>query len=99
EAVVDARLDENPRARAAVLPRVVEDGVRRRCGRALEVGIREDHVGGLATELECHALDRPGGAAHPPLPDLGRAGEPDLRDARMLDEPRPADRALARAAF
>ncbi len=95
EAVVDARLDEDPRPRAAVLAGVVEDGVR--CGRrgALEVGVGEDDVGGLAAELERDPLDRPRSAPHHPLPDLGRAGEADLRHVRMLDEPRTHDRALA----
>ena len=37
----------------------------------------------------------PRGAAHHLLPDLGRAGEADLRDVRMLDQPLPDDGALA----
>ena len=37
----------------------------------------------------------PAAPLHHPPPDLGRAGEADLRDVRMLDEPRADDRALA----
>ena len=36
-----------------------------------------------------------GGAAHHLLPDLGRAGEADLGDVGMLDQPLPDDRARA----
>ncbi len=95
EAVVDGALDEDPRARAAVLARVVEHGVRRGGGGLLEVGVGEDDVGRLAAELERDALDRPRRAAHHLLPDLGRAGEADLGDVGVLDQPLPDDRALA----
>ena len=95
EAVVDGALDEDPRPRAAVLARVVEHGVRRGGGGLLEVGVGEDDVGRLAAELERDALDRPGRAAHHLLPDLGRAGEADLGDVGVLDQPLPDDRALA----
>ena len=44
EAVVGAPLDEDARARAAVLAGVVEDGVRRRRGGPLQVGVGEDDV-------------------------------------------------------
>ena len=96
EAVVDARLDEDPRARATILAGVVEDGVRRGGRCALEVGVGEHDVRGLAAELERDALDRAGCAAHHLLPDLGRPGEADLGDVRMLDQPRADDGALAR---
>ena len=64
-------------------------------GGLLQVGVGEDDVGRLAAELERDALDRRGGARHDPLPDLGRAGEADLGDVRMLDEPLADDRSLA----
>ena len=64
EAVVGGALDEDARAGAAVLAGVVEDGVRRRGGRALEIGVGEDDVGRLAAELERDALD----ASPPRLP-------------------------------
>src|SRR5207253_7125030 len=89
EAIVGRALDEDARARAAVLARVVEDGVRRSGRGLLEVGVGEDDVRGLAAELERDALDRRGGAGHHAPTDLGRAGEADLRAVRMLDEPLP----------
>ena len=95
EAVVGAALDEDARARAAVLAGVVEDGVRRGGRGLLEVGVGEDDVRGLAAELERDALDRRGGAFHHGAADLGRAGEADLRDVGMLDEALADDRALA----
>ena len=95
EAVVDGPLDEDPRAGATVLACVVEDGVRGGGGRLLQVGVREDHVGGLAAELEGDALDRRGGALHDAATDLGRAREADLGDVRMLDHPLADDGALA----
>ena len=64
EAVVGGALDEDPRARAAVLAGVVEDGVGRGRGGLLQVGVREDDVRRLAAELERDALDRPGRALH-----------------------------------
>src|SRR5439155_22725132 len=78
EPVVGRPLDEDPRTGAAVLARVVEDRVRRGRSGALEIGVGEDHVRGLAAELEGDALDRGGRALHDALPDLGRAGEADL---------------------
>ena len=59
---------------------------RRRRGR-LEVGVGEDDVGRLAAELERHALDRLRGARGDRAADLGRAGERDLGDVGVLDEP------------
>src|SRR5262249_34159749 len=76
KAVVRPALDEDPRARATVLTRVVEDGGRRRRGRPLQVGVAEDDGRRLAAELDRAALDRP---PRPPLhllTDLGGAGEP-----------------------
>jgi hypothetical protein len=50
-------LDEDPRARAAVLAALPNTPAAPR-GRRLQVGVGEDDVGGLAAELERHALDR-----------------------------------------
>ncbi len=86
EAVVHRFLDEDPRAGAAVLAGVAEHRARRCRGGALEVRVLEDHVGGLAAELEGHALDRLGGAFHHPAADLRRAGEADLGDVRVRDQ-------------
>ena len=63
------------------------------CGGALEVGVREHDVRRLAAQLERHALDRLGGARGDAAAHLGGAGEPDLRDVRVLHEPLPAHRA------
>ena len=95
ELVVDVPLDEDPRTGTAVLARVVEHRVGRRgCG-AIEVGVGEDHVRGLAAELERDALDRARRSAHHLAADLRRAGEPDLGHVRVLHEPAADDRALA----
>ena len=88
-------LDEDARAGAAVLAGVAEDGERRRGGGLLEVGVREDDVGRLAAELERHALDRLGRELADAASDLRRAGEGDLGDVRMLDDPLPDDTAGA----
>ena len=74
------------RAGAAVLPGVAEDRERRGGRGRLEVGVGEDHVGGLAAELEGDPLDRRGRALGDPAADLGRAGEGDLGDVGVLDE-------------
>ena len=44
-------LYQDARAGAAVLAGVVEDAAGRRGGGLFEVGVGEDHVGGLAAEL------------------------------------------------
>ncbi len=87
EAVQHRALDEDPRARAAVLAGVAEDGAGRARCRGLEVGVGEDHVRRLTAELERHALDRLRGARGDPAADLGRPSEGDLGDVRVGDEP------------
>jgi hypothetical protein len=49
------------RSSAAILAGVGEDRHRGGRRRSLEVSVGKDHVGGLAAELERHALDRGGG--------------------------------------
>ncbi len=95
EAVVDGTLDEDPRASAAVLACVVEDGVRRRGGGTFEIGVGEDDVRRLAPEFERDALDGRRRAFHDSTAHLGRAGEADLRDVRVLDQTPADNRALA----
>src|SRR5581483_5010091 len=95
EAVVRAALDENARARAAVLAGIVEDGIRGRGSRFLQVRVGEDDVGGLAAELERHALDRLRGALHDAPANLRAAREADLGDVRVLDEALADDGPLA----
>src|SRR5205814_6321257 len=82
-----ASLHEDPRARAAVLACVPEDGERRGGGRALEIRVGEDDVRRLAAELERDALDRLRRDLADPTPDGGRAREGDLRDVGVRDEP------------
>ena len=77
------------RERAAVLPGVTEDGDGRRRGRFLQVGVGEDHVRGLAAQLEGDALYGACGPCHDALADLRGTRKGDLGDVRMLDEPLP----------
>ena len=90
ERVERRALDEDARARAAVLAGVAEHRARRGRRGGLDVGVGEHDVGGLAAQLERHALDRLRGARGDRPPDLGRAGERDLGDVGVLDEPLPA---------
>ena len=92
---VDGFLDEDARARAAVLAGVVEHRVRRGRGCPLQIGVREDHVRRLAAELERDALDRRRRALHHLPADLRRAREADLGHVGVGDEPRAHDGALA----
>src|SRR5690606_6448744 len=85
ELVVDRLVDQEPRAGRARLARVVEDPAERAPGRGLEVRVGEDDVRRLAAQLERDRLHRFGRLAHDLLPDLGRARERDLVDARVAD--------------
>src|SRR6266567_3828475 len=60
--------------------------------RNFEIGVRKDHVGRLAAQLERDALDSPGGALHDPAADLGRAREADLGDVGVGDQALTDDR-------
>src|SRR5918993_907559 len=84
--VEDAPLDEDARAGAAVLAGVAEHGDGRRSGGLLQVGVGEDDVGGLAAELQRHALYGAGRAGHDAFTDLCGTRESDLGDVGMLDE-------------
>ncbi len=84
--VLRGLLHEQARARAAILAAVLEHGERRQAAGLLQVGVREHDAGALAAELERDALDRAGRLARDLDADLGRAGEADLADERMLDE-------------
>src|SRR5918994_2552409 len=87
ELVEGAFLDQEARAGAAVLTGVTEDGDGRRSGRFLQVCVGEDHVRGLAAQLQGDALYGACGPCHNPLADLRGTREGDLGDVRMLDEP------------
>src|SRR5256885_14944576 len=60
-------LDQDARARAAVLTRVTEHRQRRRGGGLVEVGVGEHDVRGLAAQLQRDALDRLRGQLADPL--------------------------------
>src|SRR5260370_188613 len=83
EPVIHRPLDEDSRARAAVLAGIAEHRRGRRRGRLLQVRVREDHVGRLAAQLERDPLDRAGRAFHDPDAHLGRTGEAHLDHVRM----------------
>src|SRR5215208_3781777 len=89
ELVEGAFLDQDARASAAILPGVTEDGDGRRSGGLLQVGVGEDHVRGLAAQLQGDALYGACGSCHNTLADLRRTSEGDLGDVRVLDEPLP----------
>src|SRR5215210_9324179 len=89
ELVEGALLDKDARAGAAILPGVTEDGDGRRSGGLLQVGVGEDHVRGLAAQLQSDALYGAGGAGHDALADLRGTRESNLRDVWVLDEPLP----------
>ena len=55
---------------------------------AIEVGVVEHDKRRLAAQLERQAFPGPGGRLADDAADLGRAGERDLVDARMIDERR-----------
>ena len=84
------RIRERAQQSWPALPKTAIGAARR--GRS-EVGVGEDDVGRLAAELERHPLDRRRGPGRDPAADLGRAGEGDLGDVGVLDEPLPADAA------
>ena len=87
EPVEHRALDQDPGPGAAVLPGVVEDR-RRRGGRGLlQVRVGEHDVRALAAQLQREPLDLGRAAAHDLLADLGRPGEHDLADQRVVDQP------------
>ncbi len=86
EGVVDAALDVDAVRADARLACVAELGGNHAVDRLVEVGVVEDHVRGVATELEREALDLVGRATDEILPDLGRPGERELANARVGEE-------------
>jgi len=76
-----APLDEHPRARAAVLPGVAEDGAREPVRGVAQVGVGEHDRRRLAAELERHLLDVARGSLPDVTPDGRRARERDLAHA------------------
>ncbi len=95
EAIERGPFDEDARPRAAVLARVAEHSKGRRRGGLFEIGVGENHVHGLAAQLQRHALDGLRGKRADSLADLGRARERNLGDVGVLDEPLANDAAGA----
>ena len=85
----DALLDEQPRAGAADVALVEEDAVDDPLDGLVERRVREDDVRGLAAELEGEALVGAGERALDALADVGRAGEGDLVDVRVVTSAAP----------
>ena len=79
-------LDVEPRARAAALPVIEEDGAGRAGNGGVEVGVVEDDVRRFAAEFERNFLQIAGGRLQDQLADFGRAGERDFVDIRMRRE-------------
>ena len=95
KSVIRAALHQDPRSCTAVLPGIVEDPVRGPGGCHLEVGVGEDHIGTLATELEGHPLDLLSTARHDLRAHLRRAGEAHLGHLLMSHKAPTHHRALA----
>src|SRR5215203_1776369 len=89
ELVEGAFLDQDARASAAILPGVTEDGYGRRSGGLLQVGVGEDHIRGLAAQLQGDALYGACGPCHDALADLRGTRESNLRNVWVLDDPLP----------
>src|SRR5437016_6516647 len=85
---MDAPLEEEPRAGAAHLARVRDEGPERPGHRLLEVRVGEDEVGRLPAELEREWQDAVGGEVRdlPAGPEGAREG--DLPDAAVRDDRR-----------
>jgi hypothetical protein len=76
-------------ARAADLPLVEPDGVDQAFDGAVDIGVVEDDVGGLAAQLEREGFARAGRRLADAAAHGGGAGEGDLGDAGMLDDRLP----------
>lgn len=97
ELVVDGLVDQDPRAGAAALPVVEVDAkVDPRDG-VVDVGVREDDVGRLTTQLQRDLLEVALGRRLQDLTaDQGRAREGDLVDIHVVRDGRTCDAAKAR---
>ena len=93
----DRFLHDQARAGAADLALVEPDGVDDAFDRAVEIRVVEDDEGRFAAELERQLFAGAGGRLADDAADLGRAGEGDLVDVRMIDdEPRRSRRRRSR---
>ena len=84
--VEDFLFDVEPRAGAAALAVIEEDGAGGAGNGAVEIGVVENDVGRFAAEFERNLLQVAGRGLHDELADFGRAGEGDLVDVRMRGE-------------
>ena len=91
--LVERRLDEQPRARAARLPGVLHDRVHDDRQRGVDVGVRENDLRPLAAELQRNRAVSLRARLRHDRPGRGRAGERQVRDAAMRGERRPGLRA------
>ena len=89
--VVDALLHEQPVGADAGLARVAVLGCHGAGDGRIEIGIIEDNEGSIASELQRHLLDRPGGVTQQQLADLCRARKRELPHERARSQ-FPADR-------
>ena len=76
-------LDVQPRARAAALAVIEEDGAGRAGNGGVQIGVVENDVGRFAAQFERDLLQIARGGLHDQLAHFGRAGERDLIDVRM----------------
>ena len=92
--VVDRLLHVEPRAGAAALAVVEEDGAGRAGDGRAQIGVGQNDVGRLAAQFERDLLEVAlGGRLDDQAADLGRAGEGDLVD---VADGRPAPRRPSR---
>ena len=63
--------------------------------RRFQIGILEDHEGGIAAEFHGHFFDRFRGLGDEEFSNLGRSGEAELPDQRMCGKNRADDGGLA----
>jgi hypothetical protein len=60
------------------LPGVLQDCLRHRRGRCVQIGVGKDDLRGLTPELEYHGNDTVGGRTRDHRADLGGPDEPDV---------------------
>ena len=84
--VMDAALDEDARGGRAGLAGILDAGIDEEGQRPIEIGIGEDELGRLATELERHWNDVLGSGLLDEAADGDRAGERDVIDAGVGGE-------------
>src|ERR1035437_10600724 len=92
--VINWFLNVQPRTRAAALAVVKEDGAGRTGNGDLEIGVFEDNVRRLPTQLQRSFLEVPGGRMDNQLADFSRSSEGDLVNVGMSGQRRPCRLAI-----